>query len=261
MSANSGEEPVASGTARVWWMSQGTFVFEGPKSGPLVVDPYFSDPVRPNGEPVRLHPSPVAPGDLRVSAIFLTHDHDDHTDPKTLPALHAANPDAPIYAPLESIDHLERMGISGPIVHRLERGQTVRLPGVMVTTVHAEHTADSVGLIFAFEDGPTIYHTGDTEYYEGIGEKAVGADLLAICINGRWGNMNIAQAVQVTQTVDPVEVLPMHWGLFAENTADPAEFVAALAEAGGTSARPIVLVPDGTARHLAVRRSSSNPGV
>ncbi|MES2461786.1 MAG: MBL fold metallo-hydrolase [Armatimonadota bacterium] len=253
ISVNSGE--VKPGTANVWWLGQGSVVFEGPHSGPLVIDPYLSDSCGAGGGPRRLNPVPVAPCDLQVAAIFLTHDHQDHTDPETLPELCIANPEAPIYAPLESIAHLERLGIHGPRVNRLERGQRVSLPGVTVHAVHAEHTDDSVGLIFVFEDGPTIYHTADTEYFDHIGEEAatLGIDLMTICINGRWGNMGIPEAVKVTQTVNPAEVLPMHWGLFSENTADPQEFISQL-QATSSLAKPILLEPHGHGRYTVSRR-------
>lgn len=244
-----------SGQASVWWLGQGSFVFEGPESGPLVVDPYLSNSCFRNGKGAdRLHPTPVAPGDLRYAALFLTHDHQDHTDDETLPALVAANPGAPIYAPLESVAHLSRLGMTGPDVNRIERGQSVYLPGATVRATFAQHTDDSVGLVFEFAGGPTIYHTADTEYFEGIEEAARFApDLLAVCINGRWGNMGIAEAVRVTGAIAPREVLPMHWGLFAQNTADPQAFVRAL-EAAGVPARPIVLPPDGTGRHIVSAR-------
>ena len=247
---------IAPGSANVWWLGQGSFVFEGPHSGPIVIDPYLSDSVGDGGGPKRLNSVPVAPGDLRISAIFLTHDHTDHTDPATLPALCTANPDAPIYAPVESIAHLERLGIHGSRVNRLERGQRVTIPGATVHAVHADHTDDSVGLIFVFDNGPTIYHTADTEFFEGIGAEAaaLGIDLLTICINGRWGNMNISEAVRVTQIVKPAEVLPMHWGLFQENTADPEQFVTEL-QATTSAAKPILLSPDGHARYTIHQRT------
>lgn len=51
----------AKGTASVWWLGQGGFVFEGAETGPLVVDPYLSDSVAKQGGSKRLHPVPVAP--------------------------------------------------------------------------------------------------------------------------------------------------------------------------------------------------------
>jgi len=244
------------GAAAVWWLGQGSFAFRGPCTGPLVVDPYLSDSVEHGGGPKRLAPVPVAPGDLAAAAIFLTHDHTDHTDPETLPALCAANPGSPIYAPLASVEHLERLGIHGSRVNRIERGQTVYGDGYHVQVVPAEHTEDSVGLVFVFDDGPCIYHTADTEFFPGLLDAAEwGVDCLCICINGRLGNMNIADAVRVTAAVKPSEVLPMHFGMFAENTADPKEFVAKLHAAGVTS-RPVVLEPSGLARHT-VRRGAA----
>lgn len=244
---------VASGTANIWWLGQGSFVFEGSHSGPIVVDPYLSNSVGDTGGPQRLFPVPVAPADLRIAAIWLTHDHIDHTDPHTLPELIAANPDAPIYATPESVAHVAKLGITGDKVHPIERNARYDLPGVSVRTTHAEHTADSVGLVFVFEQGPTIYHTADTEFFDGIIDaKKFSPDLMAICINGRWGNMNIADAVRVTRAVAPRFVLPMHWGLFAENTADPAEFVREL-QGSGSTAEPILLPADGLARYVVSR--------
>ena len=244
---------IVAGTANIWWLGQGSFVFEGVHSGPIVIDPYLSNSVGDTGGPQRLFPVPVAPGDLHVSAIWLTHDHIDHTDPQTLPALVAANLDAPIYAPAESVAHLQKLGINGTFVHPIERNTCYDLPGVTVHTTYAEHTADSVGLVFQFDQGPTIYHTADTEYFDAIADaKQFTPDLLSICINGRWGNMNIADAVRVTKFIAPRYVLPMHWGLFAENTADPEEFFRDL-QASGSTAESILLPANGRARYTVSR--------
>ena len=55
---------------------------------------------------------------------------------------------------------------------------------------------------------------------------------MMICINGGYGNMNPEEAAQLTAEIEPAVVIPMHWGLVAENTSDPADFVRALAEDG-----------------------------
>ncbi len=54
--------------------------------------------------------------------------------------------------------------------------------------------------------------------------------------------MNPEQAAQLTNEIEPAVVIPMHWGLVAENTVDPAEFVCELAKTG-SRARPIVVAP------------------
>jgi L-ascorbate 6-phosphate lactonase len=64
---------------------------------------------------------------------------------------------------------------------------------------------------------------------------------LSVCINGKLGNMNLQEAARLTAQLQPRQVLPMHWGLFAENTLDPLEF-ARLVEKEAT--RSQVLIPE-----------------
>jgi L-ascorbate metabolism protein UlaG (beta-lactamase superfamily) len=65
---------------------------------------------------------------------------------------------------------------------------------------------------------------------------------MLVCINGQYGNMNPEEAARLTHEIEPAVVVPMHWGLVAENTADPADFVKALADTG-SQARPVVMSP------------------
>ena len=50
-------------------------------------------------------------------------------------------------------------------------------------------------------------------------------DLLLICINGKLNNMDSNEALRYVQKSTPRTALPMHIGLFAENTADPQSFI------------------------------------
>ena len=45
-----------------------------------------------------------------------------------------------------------------------------------------------------------------------------------ICINGRLGNMNVDQAVQLTRELKPKLGIPTHYGMFASNTEDPVKY-------------------------------------
>ena len=46
-----------------------------------------------------------------------------------------------------------------------------------------------------------------------------------VCINGKWGNMNYKEAVKLTKEIKPKIVIPMHYGMFKENTVDPNLFI------------------------------------
>ena len=73
-----------------------------------------------------------------------------------------------------------------------------------------------------------IVLTGDTRYDESLLVPVIkNADLLLICINGKLNNMNSNEALRYVQQSTPKTALPMHIGLFAENTADPQPFVTA----------------------------------
>jgi L-ascorbate metabolism protein UlaG (beta-lactamase superfamily) len=47
---------------------------------------------------------------------------------------------------------------------------------------------------------------------------------------------------RLTSEVEPAVVIPMHWDLVAENTADPADLFATLVSEG-SKARPVVMAP------------------
>ena len=45
---------------------------------------------------------------------------------------------------------------------------------------------------------------------------------MLLSINGGYGNMGPAEAARLTAEIEPAVVIPMHWGLVAENMTDPA---------------------------------------
>ena len=70
-------------------------------------------------------------------------------------------------------------------------------------------------MVIQFEEGPTIYHTADTLFNDKLFDVArFQPDFMDICINGRWGNMDGAEAVRVTAEIKPKIVMPMHWDMF-----------------------------------------------
>jgi len=59
--------------------------------------------------------------------------------------------------------------------------------------------------------------------------------VLLVPINGRGGNMDAAQAAQLTNEVRPRLAIPMHYGVIPTNTADPQDFVDACRASGGAA--------------------------
>jgi L-ascorbate metabolism protein UlaG (beta-lactamase superfamily) len=132
------------------------------------------------------------------------------------------------------------LGIAQFRLKPLASGEGWEHRDLRLETTFANHTQDSLGFIFNLADN-RIYFTGDTLFSPELAQDKGELDLLSVCINGKLGNMNLQEAARLTAQLQPRQVLPMHWGLFAENTLDPLEFVR-LVEKEAT--RSQVLIPE-----------------
>jgi len=231
----------------LFWLGQGGFAFKTPDDKVIVVDPYLSDA----GGAKRLVPKALCPREVRGDAerqqqtlfpslVLCTHDHIDHTDPQGLQEL-ASTSSAVFAGPPSSCKIVKESGIDASRVAEIKRGETKTLAGVQVRAVFAKHTEDSVGYVLTI--GKTrLYITGDSEYDPQLAQvKSLKPDILIVCINGKWGNMNAQDAARLTAQIAPKVVIPMHFGMFAENTVDPQTFVEAAKKAGVKS--KIVILP------------------
>jgi L-ascorbate metabolism protein UlaG (beta-lactamase superfamily) len=117
---------------------------------------------------------------------------------------------------------LEQLGVPAAQVTAVQRGDFYDLSEFTLRAVYADHTHDSVGFVIGAA-GVNLYITGDTLYGEGVG-AGTAADVICCCINGKLGNMDAAQAVQVALRSGAALAIPNHYGMFAENTCDPLDF-------------------------------------
>lgn len=219
------------------WLQQGGFLFEA-AGFRLVVDPYFSDVVERVAGLTRLAPPPLAPEALKPGLVYCTHSHLDHVDPEGLPRLLGLNPDCPVAGPESVVKRCAGLGIAAARIELLKPGMTRRAGPFTLKPTRAFHSdPDATGLILETGDGRTVYLSGDTEWREELPAAVVetagrAPDVAFVCINGRLGNMDAAGALETVRRTGASTAVPMHYGLFAENTVDPAPFLAACAAAG-----------------------------
>ncbi|NLG24688.1 MAG: MBL fold metallo-hydrolase [Clostridiales bacterium] len=210
------------------WLGQGGFLMRlGDRAAAF--DPYLSDSVAASGDRFhRLVPIPIAPEELAVGLIAFSHDHLDHLDPDTV-----VKTDAPAYAgPASCLKHLAALGIPAEKRLPLGRGDVYRLGGARLMGVPAAHTDDSVGWVIEYA-GVRLYITADTLYDDSLADAgALGIDIFLCCVNGRLGNMNAQEAARVARDLPCRLAIPMHYGMFAENTCDPADFARAMEGSG-----------------------------
>lgn len=207
------------------WTGQAGFAFKDSQGKIYHIDPYLSNVCSTTVGYHRVVPTPINASELKVDFIFVTHEHKDHLDDVSLPLIAKANKNLTIVAPPTCIDRLKELGIHPKRLISLQRGEDMKIGNTLVKAVIANHTDDSVGFVFKFGN-LSFYITGDTTYSDNlIAVKEDHPNLMMPCINGRLGCMNICDAVRLTGHIQPDFVVPMHYGMFKENTADPNEFV------------------------------------
>ena len=216
----------------VTWLTQGGFLFEldGVR---MVVDPYMSDGLERSHGLARMVAFPLALAELRPDVLFCTHDHLDHLDPETVCAVADAYPSCRFAGPASCMAHFEKLGLAPSRCTLATLGERWTCGDLQVTPVAAFHSdPDAVGLVIS--DGHRrLYLSGDSvSAPELINAETRQADVVLICINGRLGNMAVDEALALVRTIQPRLALPMHYGLFAANTADPAPFVEGCAAMG-----------------------------
>jgi L-ascorbate metabolism protein UlaG (beta-lactamase superfamily) len=236
---------VPSGSVGVWWLGQASLVL---KLGETVmwVDPYLDPAER------RLMPPLCRPEDVtNAGVVLLTHDHIDHIDPATLPALAAASPDAQFVAPRAHEERVRSLVGERAALAPVDDSDTVRVGDLEITAVPAAHEEIEIvpGKGHAFlgyivrGNGVSVYVAGDTTIWDGMVERLApeNIDLAFLPINGRdafrtaagtIGNMSYIEAAELAERCGFETVVPVHWGMFAGNTVPPGHFVSYAAERG-----------------------------
>jgi L-ascorbate metabolism protein UlaG (beta-lactamase superfamily) len=233
----------------LWWLGQAGYLYRA--SGvTALLDPFLSP------HEGRRFESMLAPEDASgLDVILCSHEHIDHLDRESLPALAAASPAARIVVPRPIVSMVTELGIAEDRVIGAQPGDKVEIEGVRIHPVPARHGVEiedaytfgtelSDGLVrylgFVVEsDGMRLYHAGDTILYDGMAERLreIGVDVALLPINGRdgyressglVGNLNEREAALLTRDMDAETLIPIHYELFAHNRGYPARVLDAV---------------------------------
>lgn len=237
---------LAPGQAALWWLGQAGFALRAGGTT-LLLDPFLAR------HPDRLSPAAFAPEQATgVAAILCSHEHIDHFDAESLPALAAASPEARVVVPTPLVERVTALGILPDRVIGAQPDEPFELDGVTIHPLPAVHGVDvadaysfgrelSGGLYrylgFVVEaEGLRIYHAGDTLADEELQDRLarLAPDVALLPVNGRdhyreaqniVGNMGPREAVSFAATVGAGLLVPMHYDMFPINLGYPAHLV------------------------------------
>lgn len=234
-------------TFHLWWLGQSGYLIKW-NDKHLLIDPYLSDSLTKkyaNTEKphIRMTELVINPARLDfINIVTSSHNHTDHLDGETLIPLMNANPGMQMIIPEANRAFVaERIKADPDFPIGLNEGESVEVAGFHFTGIPAAHEdieRDEAGrckfLGYIIQFGKwTLYHSGDTLWYEGMAEKLnpFAIDIAILPINGRdpkrkvAGNLNSKQAVELGRQIGAKLVIPCHYDMFTFNTADPVEFV------------------------------------
>ncbi|MBE6413306.1 MAG: MBL fold metallo-hydrolase [Verrucomicrobiaceae bacterium] len=213
----------------VVWLCQAGFLFELENTR-VVVDPYLTNSCgKPRGRFDRMVPPPMTFDELKPDYVLFSHDHRDHYDDETVPELYKRYQNCFFAGPVSTCEHFKNQGFSSLKFQTLTKGNSYDFNKFKVLPTTAYHSdPQALGYVFDF-GGKKVYFSGDSEYSDTLAEdikKVSGGniDIVFVVINGKLGNMNWQQAVKLVSQLKPRVAVPMHYGLFAQNTEDPNPF-------------------------------------
>jgi L-ascorbate metabolism protein UlaG (beta-lactamase superfamily) len=233
----------AAGSTEITWYGHSAFKVVTPGGKVLLIDPWLANPANPRGKE-------LLAGLDKADQILLTHAHGDHIG-NTVEI--ARRTGARLVASNDLMKAMVRYA-DFPATQADPSGTgnfggTVTLLGgeVKVTFVHAVHSSaleyddksgvpkslayagNPGGFLIAVSNGPTIYHTGDTDLFGDM--KLIGditrVDVMMACIGDKF-TMGPERAAAAVELVRPKMVIPMHFGTFAALTGTPEAFEQAI---------------------------------
>jgi len=225
---------------KITWLGHAAFRIEC-GNAVILTDPFLSGNPKLREAGLDIHKAVEG-----ITHIVLTHGHSDHVG-DTIALAREKN--VPVTANADLAAWLHAHGVEK--LAPGNTGGTQRHPGYTITFVNALHSSAVLeengfssclgnpnGLVFHFEQGPTVYHFGDTDIFsdmqliDELHKPAIG--LVPVGDNFTFGGAVAALACR--RYLNLQYAIPCHFGTFPLLDQTPDKFIAAM-EGAATQVR------------------------
>lgn len=231
----------AAGKTQITWYGQSAFKIVTPNGHILFVDPWLENPVNKHGK------EDLAAID-KADLILVSHGHFDHVGESAeiarrtkarLVATFDLGANLATYGgfPKEQMGYDTLGNIGGTLSFFDDEVKITFVEAVHSSSVNRKdlglgtddenHWAGApAGFLIRIKDGPTIYHTGDTDLFGDMALLRIygDIDLMLVCIGDHF-TMGPKAAAEAVKLVQPKRVVPMHYGTFLPMmTGTPEQF-------------------------------------
>ncbi|HHV43304.1 MAG TPA: MBL fold metallo-hydrolase [Firmicutes bacterium] len=155
----------------------------------------------------------------KADLVLVTHPHYDHLSPEDIERIKGE--DTVVIGPAGTAEEVAGAKEVAP-------GDKIEVKGIQVEAVPAYNNNKSfhekknnwVGYILRLGE-TRVYHAGDTDFIPEMADLEVDIALLPV---GGTYTMNVEQAVQAAEAINPKVAIPMHYGDLVGNEEDGKEF-------------------------------------
>ena len=207
-----------TGAATVFFTGQAGFIIKDYEGLTYAVDVYFSDCCEREFGFKRLTPKLLSPTEIVFDYVITTHSHSDHFDTDAMPDL--MKPSATrLITTFSAKEKVKKLALDESRVLYVGREDEIKLKNITLTAVfcdHGELDKHAVGYLIDV-GGKRVYAVGDSAFRPEKISDIRDVNLMFVPINGAFGNLNEAEAVEYVKIIKPEIAVPCHYGNFAEH--------------------------------------------